>query len=131
MTREIKFRGKLIKNDGWVQGDLVHDDKGNSYVYPKEAEGLYLSNRVHPETVGQFIGLHDCKGNAIYEGDIIRSSNGVMHRIEYDSNTACFTAVRLNSKVEMKHGLTMYKIEQYGREVIGNIYDNSGLLKQE
>ena len=63
--REIQFRGKLIKNNKWVCGDLIHDTQNNVYVYPLWSEGLYIGNRVLPDTVGQFTGLHDKNGTDI------------------------------------------------------------------
>lgn len=132
--RTIKFRGQFVYTNAlkgqfdWVYGDLVHypEHIGKHKIICKGGSQF----EVLASTVGQFTGLHDCKGKEIYEGDIIRSSNGVLHSIEFDNSTACFTAVRiLNSKVDMRHGLSTYKIEQYMSEVIGNIYDNPELLK--
>lgn len=59
--REIKFRGKSLKSDKWIYGELQEDDD-TSHV-----NGC----RVDPNTVGEYTGVNDKNGNEIYEGDLI------------------------------------------------------------
>lgn len=80
--RTIKFRGKSIENNQWVYGSLVIDsmtgDKMAIIEWADMSEvnkngGAYVWVDVFPETVGQFIGLRDKKGNDIYKDDIVES----------------------------------------------------------
>lgn len=136
--RTIKFRGKDIFTGEWRYGDLVQfeeDGVKQTTIFMSELKGLTYS--VRPSTIGQFIGLHDKNGNEIYEGDFIRSfdSQGepIIHAIEYDNNDAKFIVVLAGyTKYDFGcGGITQKWINEFGKEVIGNIYDNPELLKQE
>lgn len=60
MNRIIKFRGKLINKEKWVEGNLQITKQGTTIITPDETVlGSY--GRVIPETVGQFTGLYDKK----------------------------------------------------------------------
>lgn len=63
----IKFKAKSILDGAWVQGDLVHKEDGAICIL---RNGFNVSE-VDPSTVCQFTGLKDCKGNEIWEGDIV------------------------------------------------------------
>lgn len=73
--RSIKFRGKRISDNGWVYGSLVIIKENSNNFYKHfiidESKNGYS---VDPKTVGQFTGLHDFKGNDVYENDIVEDT---------------------------------------------------------
>ena len=63
----IKFKAKSILDGAWVQGDLIHKEDGKIAIL---RNGFNVSE-VDPSTVCQYTGRKDCKGNEIWEGDIV------------------------------------------------------------
>lgn len=66
MNREIEFRGIVDFTGKWVFGSLHKNEDGDLFILTDHGDF-----RVKPETVGQFTTHKDCKGNKIYEGDIL------------------------------------------------------------
>ena len=89
--------------------------------------GIY--GRIDVNTIGQYTGLHDKNGKEIYEGDIIQILGGEYEQGFYE----------WNEKVQIKDLIydgfnLMMTISQIGNkaiEVIGNIYENPELLKED
>ena len=129
--REIKFRGKRLDNGEWVYGDL-HIRTPFPHIH---SEIDYGKVDIDPNTIGQFIGLHDYKGREIYEGDVICSElvsgREVLHKIEYNVENAMFVAKPLEGLDSDYCHIYKHWIWRYGKEVIGNIHDNPELLKTE
>ena len=118
-----------------MYGDLIHDDEHcRVYVYPRDAGPLELQHRVDAETIGQFTGLHDKNGKEIYEGDIIRAygSKGdeIKHIVEYSDKEAMFCTKLIGAEM-LGGSITQRWLNEFEFEVIGNIYDNPELLKEE
>lgn len=143
MNREIEFRGRSVSDGGWVYGDLEYErNKGllskvriHTYKDDGSCDRQYL---VESKTVGEFTGMRDKYGEKIFEGDIVEV---------YD-----FTSVyasKYRGVVKMYRGSWCVEYEDSifdmvahpplffddfadrKTEVIGNIHDNPGLIKQQ
>lgn len=70
--RKIKFKAKRLDNGEWVEGDLKHSASYIGIGYPSCVfPDVPVVHRVDPSSVCQFTGLKDCKGNEIWEHDLI------------------------------------------------------------
>ena len=125
--REIEFRGKRKDKDEWIYGSLLIDEIQNIYIIIDNQEGI--GREVNPETIGQYTGLKDKNGKKIFEGDIVKvfiSGKWWIAKVIYEYSG--FTIDVTNNK-ELEFGRRGI-IERF-TEVIGNIYDNLELLKEE
>ena len=128
MTRKIKFRGKDFLGR-WHYGHLHLATGSSSLMIQVDS---FDSFGVLPKTVGQFTGLFDKNGKEIYEGDIIFSqkcnSEAVLHQIEYNVDNAMFVAKLKGWDFDFCR-ISQDWIDEYGKEVIGNVFDNPELLE--
>lgn len=93
--REILFRGKRIDNGEWITGGIFQqkaDDVKDEVVYiiDNSSNDVDWAHRVIPETVGQFTGVTDKKGNRVFEGSIFR------YEPHFTTEKACSEAEMVN-----------------------------------
>lgn len=140
--KDIKFRGKRRDTGEWVYGAYLYH--GWMYVVGKDWERKIS---VIPETVGQYIGLEDKNGIEIYNGDICEffkqkkkyaiNNKGNIGWNEYGCRYClCLLEPKGIDEYSGDEVLDLCK-EDNGLEdeigsnileIIGNIYDNPGLL---
>lgn len=128
--RTIKFRGKSIDGKEWLYGDLVSSADKKRFAILVNNKESYDECEVTPETVGQFSGLYDCNKKEIYEGDILKWSNGRMYVVKFWQGMFYASIEECNEGFLggfPLHALTEYENEKC--EIVGNIYDNTELLK--
>ena len=122
--REILFRGKLLSDGRWAEGNLDIKKSGVCIITPdKTPLGSY--GQVDPETVGQYTGLTDSHGNRIFEGDIVEG--------EYFDDEDGYGIIQWNDGAfEIVNDYTCVTFHEnlYGQdlEVIGNVHDNPELI---
>lgn len=142
MNREIKFRGKCSHCDAWAYGNLVdygEDEAPEIHGFDtyREDEERWREVTVDRETIGQFTGLHDKKGNEIYEGDIVtimrtpeKRQKSVLTRHIVTCHNVCDWV--FESLAHEVLGLMMAShsdFDSYRFEVIGNIFDTPELAQ--
>lgn len=119
MNREILFRGKRTDNGEWVEGYLVKQYGANEIYLPNGTDNEGFDRySVDISTIGQYTGLTDRNGVKIFEGDIVKLSDGYAFPIIFKDG--CFLIACGDSALP----LALFK----EREVIGNIHDNPDLL---
>jgi uncharacterized phage protein (TIGR01671 family) len=129
--RTSKFRGKGIETKDWWEGSLIQLENGKCYITqdiltPQERGekiGYCLSHfeEVIPSTIGQSTGLYDKNGVEIWEGDIVKLSDGysLVMPIAYKGEITFDKAGYLKCGRTPLHEMP---IEYY--EVIGNTHED-------
>lgn len=121
--RTIKFKGKRIDNGEWIYGSYVpHYNFFGTIKDEMVDENGYLFE-VAPSTVGQYTGLKDKNGKEIYEDDILLDESGAYAVVYYSMGSFC---------VDFGEGFDLQYFTDRIHEicyVVGNIHDNSELLK--
>lgn len=124
--REYLFRGKMIANGKWSEGNLLVTKQGCCITPNATVLGSY--GAVDPETVGQYTGLTDKNGTKIFEGDIVKYGDTVHNVVFEQRNGTAYFGLVYSTLETLSFG---YYQDLKQIEVIGNIYDNPELMKDE
>lgn len=132
--REILFRGKsdLL---GWIEGWYCPEVKWGGHNFPvgithKSKEGWLEDVVVIPETIGEYTGLTDKRGNRIFEGDIVLypwNDQDAPEKFIIKFKDGQFVA----SPIKETEDYWDFMVGGYSNEmeVIGNTYDSQELIK--
>lgn len=142
--RDIKFRAWDNENEYMItslQG--VYTALRNRMNITKQDDGYYnngdlLKPNKGKYTLMQYTGLHDKNGKEIYEGDIVRqvsykySNDEYGHKGFYENiSKVLYKGRAFQYEWIRTNGIEMPKdFKESFIEVIGNIYDNPGLLEK-
>lgn len=134
--REILFRGKRVDNGEWVCGSLINKiDCGSPVI----VQTPYLEDNgelefdyyhVYTETVCQYTELKDKNGTKIFEGDMVHCTAKFDEAdciVIYDDGEFKLVLAERHKDYSTLGGY--YSIGCFEKEIIGNIYDNTELLK--
>ena len=136
--REILFRGKRLDTGEWIYGDLVNANEMRTgarriEIWVPQPDGECDPENleygvVDPDTVGQYTGLLDKNGIKVFEGDVLDGLYGKM-LVSFGEIIGGDIGFSWRPVTYGHYESMSGFIDEY--EVIGNIYDDKGLLTQE
>lgn len=115
----IKFKAKKTLDGKWIKGDLVHH-KDSDNVWMTDFEKR-LTSPIDPSTICQFTGLKDCKGNEIWEHDLLQSQETkAIYEVVWNDGGFIISdyVVGVDTMIFLCSALRMRRIK-----VIGNKFD--------
>ena len=136
--REILFKGKRLDNGEWITGHLLRYGDGRArmvssntdiFCFEKDESIIQtVAHRVDPKTVGQYTGFVDKNGKKIFEGDIVSiyNSKAFLFAVEWNNQYV----LKCTSNGVSDNILNVIESPE-DVEVVGNIYDNSELIKEQ
>lgn len=120
--KNIKFKAKRLDNGEWIVGSLIRSTDGvkeRAYIVDNfSSMSDYSVVGIDPSTICQFTGLADCKGNEIWEHDLI-------HFVGYkptaevfwsEEDYAFMAAIENEPLYLLPHVLEIGKIERVGNK---------------
>lgn len=136
--REILFRGKDSITKRWVYGALVQqqDDplKEKAFIisYSNYQFGDFseaVMHEIDANTPGQYTGFVDKKGKKIFEDDIVSiyNSKAFLFVVEWNGNQY---VLKCTTNGVSDNILNVIESPE-DVEVVGNIYDNPELIKEQ
>lgn len=144
LNRPFKFRTWFFKQHRMAEVTQLHANEDHLVLYTDKS---YLLSNVSDCHLMQFTGLHDRSGQAIYEGDVAllyvtylgnEEKGFLLCQIVYETGQFIVSRFSEESTHRMVKPLAaIVKIRKTGQkwcpalEVIGHIYQELDLLKQE
>lgn len=150
--RKRKFRGKALDNSryfnknewivGWgIQVNQDTEESTEEAILYTTVDNGGLETKIHvlvdPETVGDYV-FDDINGTEVFEGDILEADRyyfdesyyGILFFDVEDRSYFVEAAPRANAEINGISEGVPHGIEEYKWRKVGNIFDDSHLLKQ-
>jgi len=115
MNREIKFRAWDVESPCMITWDEIQ----NQWDIEGYTQSIFKNDHY---ICMQFTGLKDKNGIEIFEGDVLKLSNGELGEVTYFSNRCFYFISKFRASVLWE------LFNFYNIEVIGNIFDNPDLI---
>ena len=117
--KKIKFKAKRLDGKGWIEGTPICINGKPYGIMIGEKE----SPDIDPSTICQFTGLKDCKGNEIWEHDLLQNQEAkAIYEVVWDENGGFI----IKHSVGGGHLLNFLGsiLSVFKFKVVGNKFDN-------
>lgn len=130
---ETKFRGQRVHKQGFIYGMPTYDFK---YIFNKDSLNSPDDYEVIPETVGQFINIHDKNKVDIYSDDLLSDGEKTfrIYSVEGGFAIKAYPWCNNTNELDLTDELILMPCAQTRSwienscEVIGNIHTTPELL---
>ena len=122
---EVEFKCKYPDECFW---DFIEEIEKQDYIQEISIDGDLIITNDFTNLI-QCTGLKDKNGKLIYEGDIIYKKGSKDYKKEKMYSRVCWDSMYAQFNISDKNGMHQMPSNSNNIEVIGNIYENSELLK--
>ena len=135
--REILFKAKQVGDDEWVEGyyQKRYNFLGNEehLIFHVDSHTVWEYTEINLETLCQFTGLCDKNGKRIWENDICDRKEKYPEVVKMtDGDWTLDYSYAIGRDYGNRYcNLGFYVNERKCVEVVGNIFDNPELAKEE
>ncbi len=121
------FRAWDSKNKCWLDSFFL-GGSGTIYVDDSYNLGENYAMRDVDATLCRSTGLKDRNGKIIFEFDIIKSKNGIIHIVKFNENSLCAFDIK-----DENYYCALYQkwIDDFQKEIIGSSLENPELLEKK
>lgn len=128
MQDRFKFRVWCKTKQEWEKDEICITNKEHYIITnPKFTRVTNIDPQYHE--INFCTGLKDKSGKLIYEGDIIYKKGSKDYKKEKMYSRVCWDSMYAQFNISDKNGMHQMPSNSNNIEVIGNIYENSELLK--
>ena len=130
--REIKVRAWYKPYKQMCQVESLRFDGNGVYTAVLIEEPFYDRRLVEADEIAieQYTGLKDINGVEIFEGDIVKHSNGI-GKVYRDNDSACFNVSGFYNSSQDYPTLAFSENGNAAMEVIGSIHESPESMRED
>lgn len=132
-----KFRAWLKDEQRMIESyDILAIDYENEEIVTQKVyseRGLAIERDIHSYdfddvNLMQLTGLTDKNGKEIFDGDVLKTSDGELAKVVWNKELACWEVEFLSEIVDLSEVADVKSNRSYC-EIVGNIYENPEFLE--
>jgi hypothetical protein len=132
MNKDLKFKAWIKEHKNWATDKIIEAHMSDVFSFSDFDREYFIPENcyLYDMTILQDTTVKDVKGEDIYFGYLVKNIRGSIYEITFENGSFGARKRTLDMR-EVSHFIPCCSItfENHKFEVIGNIFENEGLIK--